>query len=140
MVTVNTYGAPPFQPGMTADAFVPDQLIGGDLKIVTDDITILSGQVLKRGSVLGKITASGKYVLALSASADGSQTPARVLVDDVDATAGDQNAGAFRQAELNGNALILGTGITLSAAQAALETAAGTNIFIKSPVSAADPT
>lgn len=139
MVSTTTYGAPPFQPGMTQDAFTPDQLIAGDLKIVTDNITVISGQVLKRGTVLGKITASGKYTLALSASADGSQTPARVLVDDVDATAGDVQGGSFRQAELNGNALILGAGITLSAAQAALETAPGTNVFIKAPISAADP-
>lgn len=138
-MTTTTYGAPPFQPGVTHDAYIPDQLIGGDLKIVTDDITIASGQVLKRGSVLGKITASGKFVLALAASGDGSQTPARVLVDDVDATGGDANAGSFRQAELNGNALVLGTGITLSAATAALESAAGTNVFIKTPVTAADP-
>lgn len=139
-MSTTTYGAPPFQPGMTTDAFVPDQLIGGDLKIVTDNATIASGAgVLKRGTVLGKITASGKYTTALSASADGSQTPVTVLVDDVDATSSDVQGGIFRQAELNGNALILGTGITLAAAKAALETAAGQNIFIKTPVSAADP-
>jgi hypothetical protein len=124
---------------MTADVYIPDQLIGGDLKIVTDDVTIIAGQVLKRGTVIGQITASKKYTLALAASGDGSQTPARVLVDDVDATAGDVNAGTFRQAELNGNALILGTGITLAAAAAALETTTNTNIFIKTPITASDP-
>lgn len=140
MVTPTTYGAPPFQPGMTSDVFIPDQLIAGDLKIVTDDAIITGGAVYKRGTVLGKITASGKYTLSLSASADGSQTPVTVLIDDVDTTGGDANSGIFRQAELNGNALILGTGITLAAAKAAIEADGASNIYIKSPVTAADPT
>lgn len=41
-----------------------------------------AGGVYKVGSVLGKITASGKYRLALSASGDGSQTPAVLLITD----------------------------------------------------------
>lgn len=138
-VTSTTYGSPVFQPGMTQDVYTPDQLIGGDLKIVTDNATITGGAIYKRGTVLGKITASGKLTQSLSASSDGSQTPFTVLVDDVDTTGGDVNGGIFRQAELNGNALILGTGITLAAAKAALESAAGQNIFIKTPVVASDP-
>lgn len=140
MVTPTTYGAPAFQPGMTSDVFIPDQLIAGDLKIVTDDAIITGGAVYKRGTVLGQITASGKYTQALAAAADGSQNPVTALIDDVDTTAGDANSGIFRQAELNGNALILGTGITLAAAKAGLEAAVGMNLFVKTPVSAADPT
>lgn len=41
-----------------------------------------SAGTYKVGAVLGKITASGKYRLALSASADGSQTPAAVYIAD----------------------------------------------------------
>jgi len=37
---------------------------------------------LKVGAVLGKVTATGKYKLSLSAAADGSQTPAAVLIAD----------------------------------------------------------
>jgi hypothetical protein len=141
MVTVTNYGAPPFQPGMASDAFIPDQLVAGDLKIVTDTITIVSGAgALKRGTVLGKITASGKYTTALAASEDGSETPAAILVDDVDATSADATGGIYKQIEVNGNALILGTGITLTAAKSALESDASTNIYVKTPVSAADPT
>ncbi|MDH4745830.1 head decoration protein [Sphingomonas sp. CBMAI 2297] len=137
---MTTFGAPPFQPGMTTDTYIPDQLIGGDLKIVTDNATITGGAIYKRGTVLGKITASGKLTQALAASNDGSQTPVTALVDDVDSTGGDVTGPVFRQAELNGNALILGTGITLSTAKAGMEAAAGYNLFIKSPVTAADPT
>lgn len=137
MVTATTYGDTAWAPGMTADIFVPDQLIGGDMKIVTDTRTISGGAVYKRGTVLGMITSSGNLTQALSASSDGSQTPYTILVDDVDTTGGAVNGGVYLQGEFNGNALILGTGITLAAAKTALE---AKNIYIKAPVSAADPT
>ncbi len=127
----------PFQPGVVQDAFVPDQLIAGDLKIVTGTRTIAAGQNLRRGTILGKITASSKYVLALAASNDGSQTPVEILADDVDATGGDAAAGTYLMGEFNERAVILGAGITLDAARTALETK---NIYLKSSVSAAQPT
>ena len=37
---------------------------------------------LKVGAVLGKVTATGKYKLSLSAAVDGSQTPAAILIAD----------------------------------------------------------
>lgn len=136
-LTPTSYQNNPFQPGVTQDAFVPDQLIGGDMKIVTKTVTILAGAAYKRGTVLGKITASSKYTIALSASADGSQTPAAILVDDVDATAADVLGGIYQMGEFNVNAVTLGTGITAAAATAALE---AQNIYLKTPISAADPT
>ncbi len=133
---MTTYGDNPFQPGVVQDEYIPDQLIAGPFQLVTDTITITGG-AFKRGTVLGAITASGKYTEALSAAADGSQNPVAILVDDVDASAGDQLGGIYRTGEFNGNRLILGTGITLAAAKAAL---AAHSIFVKTAVSAADPT
>lgn len=130
-------GPNPQVPGIAAELFIPDQLIAGDLKLVTETIVIVSGAgALKRGTVLGKITASGKYTTALSASSDGSQTPVAILADDVDATSADQNAGAYLMGEFNGSSLILGAGITLAAAKAALQ---AQNIYVKTSVSATDP-
>ncbi|RMD93351.1 MAG: head decoration protein [Alphaproteobacteria bacterium] len=54
-----------------------------------DDITVVSGQNLVAGTVLGKITASGKYTAWDPAAVDGSETAVGVLVDDVDASSGD---------------------------------------------------
>lgn len=48
-----------------------------------------TAQTLKVGAVLGKVTATGKYKLCLSAAADGSQTPAAVLIADVAGNSGD---------------------------------------------------
>lgn len=133
---MTNYTNNPFQPGMTADAFIPDQLVGGDMKIVTRTRTIVGGAFL-RGTVLGMITASGKYTIALSAAADGSQTPVEILVDDVDASAGDALGGTYVMGEFNERAVILGAGTTLTAARAALELK---NVYLKSSISAADPT
>jgi hypothetical protein len=52
-------------------------------------ITLLQGMPYPVGSVLGKITASGKYKLATSGGSDGAQTAAAVLLYAVDATLAD---------------------------------------------------
>ena len=52
-------------------------------------ITLLQGMSYPVGSVLGKITASGKYTLSPATGADGSQTAAAVLLYAVDATLAD---------------------------------------------------
>ncbi|MBU68547.1 MAG: head decoration protein [Cupriavidus sp.] len=135
-LSVSTIGDNPQQPGITAQAYVPDQLIAGALQIVTDSVTITGGPY-KRGAVLGRITASGKYTLALSASSDGSQTPVAILADDADGSAGDVVGGVYLMAEVNGAALILGAGITLAAAKTALRSV---GIFVKTAVPASDPT
>ncbi|MET4129953.1 head decoration protein [Roseovarius sp. MBR-6] len=52
-------------------------------------ITLLQGMPYPVGSVLGKITASGKYKLATSGGTDGAQTASAVLLYAVDATLAD---------------------------------------------------
>lgn len=85
----------------------------------------------KVGAVLGKVTATGKYRLAKSASSDGSQTPVAIYVqnnlglaqDLVVAAATDTKAIVLARgpAIVADAALSLGTGITAAAAKAALE-------------------
>ena len=52
-------------------------------------ITLLIGMPYPVGSVLGRITASGKYKLATSGGTDGAQTASAVLLYAVDATLAD---------------------------------------------------
>jgi len=54
-----------------------------------ETVTLLTGTNYPVGSVLGKITASGKYKLATSSGTDGAQTAAAVLLYAVDATLAD---------------------------------------------------
>ncbi len=72
-----------------------------------ETITVASGAgVIAPGSVLGKITASGKYLVSAIGATDGSQTAAAVSLYGCDATSADQKIAAIlRDAEVNGNIL-----------------------------------
>ena len=103
------------------EGFSPDGLVAQNAQLLlSGPITVLSGQNLKRGALLGKVTASGKYVLSLSASSDGSQAPAAILVDDVDASAGDAPGLAYTRGDFNAQAVQLGTGHTLASVRPGL--------------------
>lgn len=55
------------------------------------NVIIASGAgVLKRGTVLGRVTASGKYLPSPATGSTGEQVGVAVLIDDVDATSADQ--------------------------------------------------
>ena len=111
-----------------ADSFSPDpqlKLPGSEPKFM--NFTILGGQTLAKGSVLGMVTASRKLKLAAAAAGDGSQTPMAVLQNDLatydtdgttplDITFDVWVSGVV----LNSAALVLGTGTTLAVAQDAL--------------------
>lgn len=85
---------------------------------------------LKVGAVLGKVTATGKYKLATSAAADGSQTPVAVLIADYLGSSTDIVLAANTDTKalvlargpviVADAALQLGAGITAAAAKSAL--------------------
>lgn len=99
----------------TEGTYTPDQLLAGNAHLLmAKTITILSGQSLARGAVIGKITTTGKYKLSASAATDGSETPDLVLAEDCDATGIDRAALAYIRGDFNANALTLGTGHTIA--------------------------
>lgn len=103
------------QAGIRTDVYTPDRLIADDACcLVAKGITLASGQNLQRGAVLGKITASGKYVLSLAAANDGSEKPSVILAQDCDASAADAAAVAYFAGNFNGSALTIGTGHTVA--------------------------
>ena len=54
-----------------------------------ETVPLLTGMAYPVGSVLGRITASGKYKLATSGGTDGAQTASAVLLYAVDASLSD---------------------------------------------------
>jgi hypothetical protein len=60
-----------------------------DPNYTNEAITLLLGTNYKPGSVLGKITATGKYKLAVVGAVDGSAVAVAVLLNPADATAAD---------------------------------------------------
>lgn len=113
------------------DAYTPTQLILGDADIVTDSITVLSGENLAANTVVGRVTASGKIVECDLGAADGSEVPLGILVNAVDASAGDKAGNIYIGGEFNRDLLAWHT----SFATDLLKDAAfdGTNIAIKTP-------
>jgi len=71
-------------------------------------VTLLTGNVVTRGTVLGRVTASGKYIASLAAASDGSQLLGKAVIadQDRDATAADlkiivYETGHFNQLEMD---------------------------------------
>lgn len=107
-------------PNPVRTTYEPDQLNAGHFPIITDTVTIGADQVLTRGAVLGQVTASGEYILSLSAATDGSEVPVAVLEDAIDTT-GAAAPGVVRlTGEVLASGLTLGTGHTAASVKAAL--------------------
>ncbi len=75
--------------GLTGEAEDPD-------RYCRDNITVLAGEDLDSGAVLGKISATSKYVAWDPDASDGSQTVAGILIAGVEGdTSIDQPAAAL---------------------------------------------
>ncbi|MCU0228979.1 MAG: head decoration protein [Bryobacterales bacterium] len=95
------------------NSYSPDKLIAGNSSLLeTRKVTIVSGQNIVRGAVLGKITTGGKYRLSLAAPdpLDGSQIPDAIALENCDASAGDKEAMVYIRGDFNENALTIGAG------------------------------
>lgn len=116
-----------------AETFSYQNLIAGDFPRVTEAVTILSGAgALAAGTVLGKVTASGKLVPVDSAGTDdGRRTPYAVLSAAVDATSADAVGTVWLTGEFAGAALVFGGTDTTATHKAALR---DLGIYIKSAV------
>ena len=79
-----------------------------DPEFTRKQVTIASGAgSLLTGTVLGALTAGGKYVKHVNGAADGTQTAVAILLNAVDATSADQQAVVvFRDAVINPLSLI----------------------------------
>lgn len=105
----------PQRPFAGNDVYTPDQLIAGNLKLVTDNVTIGAG-TLVRGTVLGAITIGAATSAAKSGGNTGNGTltldvttpkltGVQVGVYTVRCTAAASNSGTFRVTAPDGNVL-----------------------------------
>lgn len=97
-----------FQPAFdnAAGAYNPDNLLGGDLRAVSESIILDTGN-LTRGTLLVKDAGTGKYS-ANAAAADATKTYA-VLAEDTDASAADKTTVGYTTGMFNVTAVTLGT-------------------------------
>ncbi|EML9904652.1 head decoration protein [Morganella morganii] len=123
----------PFRPGVTHSVFNPDQLISGPLQVVTDTGIIAKAGILKRGTILGMVTASGEYVISKKDATDGSEIPCAILVDDVDTTTDAVSGGLYLMGEFNQNRIIFDGTWTTAGLKAAMRPF---SIFLRDSVQA----
>jgi hypothetical protein len=86
-------------------------------------VTVLAGEVLPLGAVLGQVTASGKLKALDPSATDGSEVAAGVLLEACEALTGDRPDGLIvtRHAFLADHALVWPLGITASQNQTAIQ-------------------
>lgn len=108
-----------FTPGVVdAAAYDPSGiLIHDEAPRYIEVVTLLSGQNLPAGRMVGKITTGGKYKEALAASSDGSQLLSQcgVLMDACDASGGDKQCRVLITGSVDAAKVTFGTGFTLAA-------------------------
>ena len=97
------------------------------LRYSRDQVTVAAGQNLELGAVVGRVTATAKIKRFDPAATDGSEQPAGILLEAVDATLADRDDGILlaRHGIVASHAVVWPAGITpeqKAAAIAALET------------------
>lgn len=98
----------------------------GNGDISRETITLAqNANVYSACTVLGLVTATGKYVALAPTAADGSQNAAGILYDNVDATAGDKRAViTARETTVNASDLVWGAATAPQIAAAKVQLAA----------------
>lgn len=89
--------------GVHAGEFILSEAAGDRSR---EEVTVVSGQNLVSGEVVGKVTASGKYAAYDDVAVDGTEVAAGVLYDAVDASAADASGVIIaRDAEVDAGSL-----------------------------------
>lgn len=95
-------------------ALTPENLIAGTFPRITRVVSVTGGEALSVGAVLGRITATGQYVLSQVEAGDGSEVPDAILAEAVDTTSVDVLAHAYLAGEFNALSLTFGVSHTIA--------------------------
>lgn len=99
-------------PDIVSDTFNYDNLLaGGDftvLEIGTVDETV----EVKRGTVLGRVSATNTFKICKEGASDGSNEPCAVLAEDIKAGAENKDKYLYLSGKFNKNAVIFDSSIT----------------------------
>ena len=101
-----------------------------------DRVTVASGQNLPLGTVLGIVTASGKYKQIDPSAEDGTQVAAGVLLQNCDATLADRDNGLVvaRHAIVSDHALAWPAAITSAEQLAAIAQLKALGVLVRQGV------
>lgn len=116
------------------EALDPDNLIaGGKPPAKAVPITLTDGEVVLRGTLLGRITASGKYLVSLNAAVDGSEVARAISAVAASPSGADGEILAYLEGEFNQDKVLFGTGQTIANTKADLQ---DVNVYLVDPVTA----
>lgn len=106
--------------GRTTESFTPVGIFADATDVITQDGTIASGAgTLVYLEVLGRVTATGKFIKHAPGASDGSQVAVALAAYPVDATAADQAVQIITAGSFQLQALTFNAGITTDAAKIA---------------------
>lgn len=86
---------------METFTYTPEDFITGSKDIVTKGVTIASGADVVQYTVLGQVTATGKFIKSVATANDGSQVPVAIAATAVASAAADVDAPVFLQGVFN---------------------------------------
>ncbi|MFV0626610.1 MAG: head decoration protein [Alphaproteobacteria bacterium] len=104
----------------------PDNLFSGEFPRVMEKVTLESGKYQK-GTILGKIKSTQKYVPLNLSAEDGSQIPEAILAEDVE-SGSEVEAIIYLTGEFNASSLVVNSGSDVASMRDALR---AKSIFIK---------
>jgi hypothetical protein len=87
-----------------SETYTYDNLLLGD-DYITDSETMASGQNLKSGAALAKLTSGGNLTQLVCGTSDGSETPFGILAADCDASLGAKVCPIYIFGEFNQDAV-----------------------------------
>jgi len=106
-----------------ASVFNPDQLLTRNVDLaITRRVTFAPlTEVLKRGTLVGRVTATSKWQESLAASSDGSEVPRAIVVRDLPIDTEDQSGLVYVRGDFNSRAMTFGAGHTADSVREALQ-------------------
>lgn len=98
-----------------------------------DQVTVLAGQMLSLGSVVGIVTASSKVKVFDPSASDGAEVAAGVMIQDCDAALAERDDGLMiaRHAMVADHALVWPTGITVAEKSTAIRQLKTAGILVR---------
>lgn len=116
-------------PEIITDTFNYDNLLaGGDFTVLEIGTVDEAGEV-KRGTVLGRVSATKNFKICKDANSDGSEKPVAILAEDLPAGAQNKDKYIYLAGNFNSSAVIFDEGVA-DKEQAKIELH-GNSIFLR---------
>lgn len=98
-------------PEIITDTFNYDNLLAGGDCTVLEMGTIDETVEVKRGTVLGRVTATKKFKVCKDANGDGSEKAVAILAEDLPASAQNKDKYIYLAGNFNASAVIFDEGV-----------------------------